>query len=235
MLLIPAIALKEGRVLGTDGKPFAEKPEELAARLVDAGLSRLQLIDEDSLAAELPAALAMIERIANRVDGAALQVMTGVREEDHVQSHLDAGANWLVLGHRAASAPHVLKDLCLEFPGHILIGMNVRDGHMTGDAHSKISNHELADLASHFQSDGVSGIVYQDVDGDGHTAPLQGATVREVAAAVNIDLFVGGGIDSERKLDEARALDSGIAGLIVNAALPGFDFAAARRRVEEAE
>ncbi|MBW3567930.1 MAG: 1-(5-phosphoribosyl)-5-((5-phosphoribosylamino)methylideneamino)imidazole-4-carboxamide isomerase [Proteobacteria bacterium] len=234
MLLIPAIALKEGRAVGTDGKPYRETPEDFAARLVDAGISRLQLVDEDSLVSERGTALALIERIARRVDTAFVQVVTGVKDEDEVQSHLDAGAHWLVLGHRAASAPHVLKDLCLEFPGHILIGMNVRDGHMTGDAHSKLSNHDLVDLAEHFQSDGVSGIVYQDVDTDGASTNLSESGVREIADAVSVDVFVASRIESMAALEAACSLaDADIAGAIVNGALHDIDFAVARRLVEE--
>src|SRR5690606_11537254 len=100
---------------GPDGQPHRETPEDLAARLAAAGITRMQLVDEDSLASVVPAGLALVERLARHMDGVSLQVASGVREEDHVQAHLDAGAHWLVLGHRAASAPHVLKDLCLEF------------------------------------------------------------------------------------------------------------------------
>lgn len=236
MLLIPAITLKEGRAVGTDGKPYSEKPEDFAARLVDAGVSRLQLLDEDSLATERAGALAVIERIARRIDGTDIQVVSGVKEEDEVQSHLDAGAHWLVLGHRAASAPHVLKDLCLEYPGHILIGMNVRDGRVVGDAHSKLSNHELVDLAEHFQSDGVHGIVYQDLDENGGAANLNESIVRDIADAVSIEVLVASRIDSLQALEAAcRLADAGIAGAIVNGALHDIDFVAARRMVEEAD
>lgn len=236
MLLIPAITLKEGRAVGTDGKPYSEKPEDFAARLMDAGITRLQLVDEDSLASERAGALAVIERIASRIDGAAIQVVSGVKEEDEVQSHLDAGAHWLVLGHRAASAPHVLKDLCLEYPGHILIGMNVRDGRIVGDAHSKLSNHELVDLAEHFQSDGVHGIVYQDLDDKGEPASLNESVVREIVDAVSVEVLVAGRIDSLQALEAAcRLAETGIAGAIVNGALHEIDFSAARRLVEEAD
>lgn len=234
MLLIPSIKLQAGRVIGTDGKPDARKPVDLVARLADAGVSRLQLVDEDSFANERPATLAVVEQLATRFEDMLLQVVTGVRDEEHVQSHLDAGAHWLVLGHRAASAPHVLKDLCLEYPGHILVGMNVRDGRMAGDAHSKISNHDIADLAEHFQSDGVHGIVYQDVDEDGNAKPLQADVARLIAGAVNVDVFVAGKIDSLQALEAACELaEAGVAGVIVNGALGAeMDLAAAHRMVE---
>lgn len=234
MLLIPAIALKEGRAVGTDGKPYREKPDDFAARLADAGITRLQLVDEDSQLSERPETLAVVERIARRLDGVSLQVVSGVREEDHVQAHLDAGAHWLVLGHRAASAPHLLKDLCLEFPSHILVGMSVRDGRMNGDAHSKLPNHDIVHLVEHFQSDGVHGVVYQDVDAEGKPAALDDGQVRDIASAVSMDVIVASRIDSLKALQAARALASaGVAGAVVNGALHDMDFEAARRLVED--
>lgn len=234
MLLIPSIKLQAGQVIGTDGKPESRTAGDIIAQLADAGVTRLQLVDEDSFASERPGSLAIIEQAAARFDEVLLQVVTGVRDEEFVQAHLDAGADWLVLGHRAASAPHVLKDLCLEFPGHILISMNVRDGRMAGDAHSKISNHDIADLAEHFQSDGVHGIVYQDVDDDGNAKPLQADIARLIAEAVSVDVFVAGKIDSLEALEAACALaEAGLAGVIVNGALgAGMDLAAAHRIVE---
>lgn len=235
MLLIPAIALREGRAVGVDGKPYRESPEDFAARLADDGITRLQLVDEDSAGLEVPTALAVIERIARRLDGIGIQVVSGVKEEDHVQSHLDAGAHWLVLGHRVASAPHVLKDLCLEFPGHILMGMNVRDGKMISDAHSKLANHDLADLAEHFQSDGVQGVVYQDIDAGGASDVLDHAQARVIAGAVSVEVIVASRIDSLAALEAACELaQAGVAGAVVNGALHDIDFAVARRLVEEA-
>lgn len=236
MLLIPAIRLKQGRALGADGAPAREKPEDFAARLADTGITRLQFVDEDSLASERAGVQALVERVAGRLDHIGVQVVSGVKDEEQVQSYLDAGANWIVLGHRAASAPHVLKDLCLEYPGHILIGLNVRDGRMAGDAHSKLSNHDLVDLAEHFQSDGVHGIVYQDVDAKDNPRAPDEATVRELASAVGVEVLVGGRIDSLDALEAVIALaDAGIAGVVVNGALHDIDFGAACRLAESAD
>ena len=236
MLLIPAIRLMQGRALGADGAPAREKPEEFAARLADAGVTRLQFVDEDSLTSERASILPIVERIASRFDHVGVQVVTGVRDEEQVQSHLDAGANWIVMGHRAASAPHLLKDLCLEYPGHILIGLNVRDGRMAGDAHSKLSNHELLDLAEHFQSDGVNGIVYQQVDADDRPLAPDEGVVRELSSAVGVDVLVSGRIESLDALEGIVALgEAGVAGVVVNGALHDIDFAAACRLAESVD
>lgn len=223
MLLIPALRLKQGRLVnGADGSPLREKPADVVLRLLDAGAERIELMDEPSISQGSAQELAAIEAIATAADAARLMVVTGVREEEAVQSYLDAGAGWLVLGNRAASAPHVLKDLCLEFPGHIMMGLNVRDGRIAGDSHSKLSNHELVDLAEHFQSDGVEGIVYQEVDKDDEALAPADGTAKAIAGAISVPVMVAGRIESRKDIERALELtDSGVAGVIMNRPLDG--------------
>lgn len=223
MFLIPALRLKQGKVAnGEDGSLLREKPADLVLRLLEAGAERIQLLDEASIVDGRAHELAAIEAIASAADAARLMVVTGIREEEAVQSYLDAGAGWLVLGNRAASAPHVLKDLCLEFPGHIMMGLNVREGRMAGDAHSKLSNHELVDLAEHFQSDGVEGIVYQEVDHEDRAMAPVDETALAFTGAVSVPVMVAGRIETRDDVERTLTLtDSGVAGVILNRPLDG--------------
>jgi len=235
MLLIPSIRFRAGHVLGDDGQQTGEVPAELIARLMDHGIRRVQLVDEDSMQSQKPGVLTIVEQLMSRFEDLELQVVSGVNDEELVQSHLDAGANWLVLGHRVASTPHVLKDLCLEFPGHILMQMNVRDGRLAGDAHSKLANHDIVSLARHFEDDGVDGLVYQDVDAEGRPLPPRPDKLAELAEAVRIDVFVAGRIDSMPELEAAcRLADAGIAGMILGGSARHINLGEARRMIEAA-
>src|SRR5690606_27739701 len=123
--------------------------------------------------------------------------------------------------------PHVLKDLCLEFPGHILMQMNVRDGRLAGDAHSKLANHDIVSLARHFEDDGVDGLVYQDVDAEGRPLPPRPDKLAELAEAVRIDAM--------RELEAAcRLADAGIAGMILGGSARHINLGEARRMIEAA-
>ncbi|MDX1455402.1 MAG: HisA/HisF-related TIM barrel protein [Gammaproteobacteria bacterium] len=237
MLLIPAISLKDGKVLASNGKSsHAARPEELVKELRDAGMTRLHLLDVPSQNEGLPGELAAIERIANALDGITLQVDTGIKDEESVQSYMDAGVHWVVLGKRAASTPHVLKDLCLEFPGHVMYSLNVRDRHPVSESHSKLSNHDIVDLAQHFQEDGVDGLVYQEVDEKEHPASTDVPTIKDIAGGVSIDLFVAGLIESLDDIAKACELgDAGVTGIVVSNPLDkGIDYAEAMRLVEDA-
>jgi phosphoribosylformimino-5-aminoimidazole carboxamide ribotide isomerase len=237
MFLIPAITLRDGKVTRRDGKPLDTSPLEAARQLVDKGAQRLQLVDYGSLAEGRPTELANIEAIARELGDATLQVVADIRDEDAVQAYLEAGTAMVVLGNRAASSPHVVKDLSLEYPRHIVMGIDVRDGRVVIDARSKLSNHELADLAEHYQEDGVHALMYREVDADGHTAPLNPEMVRQVTANISIEVQAAGYVDSTKALQSLLELaDAGVRGLVIENPLDnGMDFAAAAKLASESE
>lgn len=238
MLLIPAITLRDGKVLLPDGKAsHAARPEELVKDLHAAGMTRLHVIDEASTDTGMPGELETVSRLARELRGIPIQVVADIRDEESVQAYMDAGAHWVVLGKRAASTPHILKDLCLEFPGHIMFALNVRDGYPVSESHSKLSNHDIVHLAQHFQEDGVDGLIYQEVDAKERPAPTRVDTIKAIAGGVSIDLFVAGPIESLDDIEKACQLsDAGVTGVVVSNPLDqGIDYKEAIRLVENAE
>ena len=226
MLLIPAIDLKDGKCVRlrqgdmADETVFADDPLEVARRWVDAGATRLHLVDLNGAFAGKPVNADVIRRIAGQHPDVEVQVGGGIRDEDTVQRYLDDGVRFVIIGTKAVSAPHFVNDLCLEFPGHIIVGLDARDGKVAIDGWSKLSNHDVVDLAQRFERDGVEAIIYTDISRDGM---MQGvnidATVR-LARQISIPVIASGGISS---MDDIRALkkvaDEGITGAIVGRAL----------------
>ena len=139
MLLIPAIDLKDGKCVRLrqgrmeDETVFADDPLQVAQRWVDAGARRLHLVDLNGAFAGKPVNADPIHRIAEAFPDIPIQVGGGIRDEDTVQLYLDAGVQYVIIGTRAVSAPHFVNDLCLEFPGHIIVGLDAKDGKMTID------------------------------------------------------------------------------------------------------
>lgn len=216
MFLIPAIMLRDGKATRHDGKPLDRKPLDAVLALLDMGARRIQLVDHGAQANGRPTELRTIDAIARELDGATLQVVADVRDEDAVQSYLDAGVGMIVLGNRAASAPHVVKDLSVEYPRHIIMGIDVRDGRVVIDARSKVSNHELLDLAEHYQDDGVHAIMYRQVDAKNQTAPVNPETVKSFAEQLSIEVQAAGHVDSLHSLESMVALaDAGVKGLVI--------------------
>ncbi|MDX1442431.1 MAG: HisA/HisF-related TIM barrel protein [Gammaproteobacteria bacterium] len=237
MFLIPAIGLREGKATRNDGSPLDRTPLDAVLQLLEQGAKRIQLVDHGAQANGHPVELKTIESIAGQLEGATLQVVADIRDEDAVQSYLNAGVGMVVLGNRAASAPHVVKDLSLEYPRHIVMGIDVRDGRVVIDARSKVSNHELIDLAEHYQDDGVHAIMYREVDQKNRTAPVNADTVRSFAESISIEVQAAGHVDSIKSLEAMVELaDAGVKGLVIENPLDnGIDFGKAVGIVAEAE
>ncbi|WP_019594632.1 1-(5-phosphoribosyl)-5-[(5-phosphoribosylamino)methylideneamino]imidazole-4-carboxamide isomerase [Thioalkalivibrio sp. ALM2T] len=226
MLVIPAIDLKEGKCVRLrqgnmdDSTVFGEDPVEMAKRWVDAGAERLHIVDLDGAFAGQPRNAKAVHAIARAFPDLPIQIGGGVRDEDTVQAYLDAGVEYVIIGTRAVSAPHFVNDLCLEFPGRIIVGLDAKDGKLAVDGWSKLSHHDVIDLAQHFEADGVVAFVYTDIARDGMMkGPNVEATAR-LASNVRVPVIASGGISS---LDDLRNLaareDEGITGAIVGRAL----------------
>lgn len=243
MLLIPAIDLKDGKCVRLrqgrmdDETVFSDDPLEVAQRWVDAGAKRLHLVDLNGAFAGRPVNAEVVRRIAETFPDVPIQVGGGIRDEDTVQSYLDAGVQYAIIGTKAVSAPHFINDLCLEFPGHIIVGLDARDGKVAIDGWSKLSNHDVVDLARRFERDGVEAIVYTDISRDGMMEGVNLNATVKLASAISIPVIASGGITS---LDDIRALlaaeDEGIMGTIIGRALyeGTIDLAEAQKLVDGA-
>lgn len=226
MLIIPAIDLKEGKCVRLrqgrmeDETVFSDDPVAVAGRWVEEGARRLHIVDLDGAFAGRPVNAEVIRAIAERYPELPIQVGGGIRDADTVQAYLDAGVSYTIIGTKAVSAPHFINDLCLEFPGHIIVGLDARDGKVAIDGWSKLSNHDVIDIAQRFENDGVSAIVYTDIGRDGMLSGVNVEATAALAAAVHIPVIASGGVTD---LDDIRRLcavaDEGIEGVITGRAL----------------
>lgn len=241
-LVIPAIDLKGGKCVrlrqGRMDKEtvFSEDPVATAARWLDAGARRLHVVDLDGAHAGRPVNAAVIDAIAEAVPDLPVQVGGGVRDEDVVQTYLDVGVSYVILGTNAVTVPHFVADMCAEFPGHIIVGLDAKDGRVAVDGWSKLSKHDVIDLAKRFQDDGVAAIVYTDIGRDGMMTGVNIETTVKLAKAIAIPVIASGGITN---LEDVRALcevaDNGIIGAITGRALyeGSLDLAEAQKLADE--
>ena len=151
---------------------------------------------------------------------------------------LEAGVQYVILGTKVINEPHLLADLCIEFPRHILVGLDVRDGKVAVDGWSKLSQHDLLDLAQHFERDGAEAFIYTDIERDGMMQGVNVPGTKELAEAVAVPVFASGGISS---IEDIRALaglgESGVAGAVIGRALyeGKLDLAEAQAVVDEVQ
>ncbi len=242
MLLIPAIDLKDGRCVRLrqgrmdDETVFADDPVEMAGRLVAAGARRLHLVDLNGAFAGEPVNGAAIRAIAAAYPDLPIQVGGGIRDEATIAAYLAAGVQWCIIGTQAVKEPAFVARACQAFPGHVIVGLDARDGQVAIQGWAEITPHRVVDLARRFEGDGVSAIIYTDIGRDGMmTGPNVAATLA-LAEAIKIPVIASGGITD---LDDIRALCA-VAASGITAAITGraiyegtLDFAAGQRLADE--
>ena len=242
MLLIPAIDLKDGKCVRLrqgkmdDETVFSEDPVAMAGRWVEAGARRLHIVDLNGAFEGQPVNAEVVHEICKAYPDLPIQIGGGIRDEDTVQAYLDAGVEYVIIGTKAVNEPHFVKDLCLEFPRHIIVGLDAKDGKVAIDGWSKLSKHDVIDMAKHFQDDGVEAIVYTDIGRDGMMTGVNIESTVRLAQAINIPVIASGGITN---LDDIRALSEvaheGIMGAITGRAIyeGTLDFAEGQKLADE--
>lgn len=227
MLLIPAIDLKEGHCVRLkqgdmeDATVFSEDPAAMARHWLSQGARRLHLVDLNGAVAGKPKNEAVIKSITAAVgDDIPVQLGGGIRDLDTIERYLDDGITYVIIGTAAVKNPGFLHDACGAFPGHIIVGLDAKDGKVATDGWSKMTGHDVVDLARKFEDYGVEAVIYTDIGRDGMLTGVNiEATVR-LAQSLRIPVIASGGIAS---LKDIRALckveSEGIMGAITGRAI----------------
>ncbi|MDX9740302.1 MAG: 1-(5-phosphoribosyl)-5-[(5-phosphoribosylamino)methylideneamino]imidazole-4-carboxamide isomerase [Gammaproteobacteria bacterium] len=241
MLLIPAIDIKDGKCVRLrqgrmdDSTVFSDEPLAMAEKWVEAGAERLHIVDLNGATAGRPVNVRVIREIAQAFPGVPLQVGGGIRDEETIEAYLDIGVGFVIIGTTAVNQPHFVADAAVSFPGHIIVALDAKGGKVAIDGWSKLSNHDVIDIAQHFERDGVSAIIYTDISRDGMLTGVNVDATVALARSVRIPIIASGGIAG---MNDIRALcdveGEGIMGAILGRALyeGQLDFAEARQYVE---
>ena len=243
MLLIPAIDLKDGKCVRlkqgdmNDSTTFGEDPAAMARRWVDAGARRLHLVDLNGAFAGKPVNEAAIKAILAEVgDEIPVQLGGGIRDLDTIERYLDDGLSFIIIGTAAVKSPGFLKDACTAFGGHIIVGLDAKDGKVATDGWSKLTGHEVVDLARKFEDYGVEGVIYTDIGRDGMLSGINIDATVKLAQALTIPVIASGGLSNIDDIERLCAVeDQGVEGVICGRAIYSgdLDFAEAQRRADE--
>ncbi len=239
MLIIPAIDLKDGHCVRLkqgemdSATVFSEDPAAMARRWVEAGARRLHLVDLNGAFAGKPVNEAAIQAITEAVgEDIPVQLGGGIRDLDTIERYLDDGIRYVIIGSAAVKNPGFLHDACNAFPGHIIVGLDAKEGKVAVEGWSKVTHHDVIDLARRFQDYGVEAVVYTDIGRDGMLSGVNVDSTVELARALTIPVIASGGITN---LDDIRKLcaveDEGIMGAITGRAIyeGTLDFVAAQK------
>ncbi|MBX3632153.1 MAG: 1-(5-phosphoribosyl)-5-[(5-phosphoribosylamino)methylideneamino]imidazole-4-carboxamide isomerase [Simplicispira sp.] len=242
MLLIPAIDLKDGHCVRLkqgdmdQSTTFGEDPAAMARRWIDAGARRLHLVDLNGAFAGKPKNYQAIKSILKEVgEDIPVQLGGGIRDLDTIEKYIDGGLRYVIIGTAAVKNPGFLKDACSAFGGHIIVGLDAKDGKVATDGWSKLTGHEVVDLAKKFEDWGVESIVYTDIGRDGMLSGINIDATVKLAQALTIPVIASGGLGSMRDIEQLCAVESeGIEGVICGRAIYSgdLDFAAAQERAD---
>ncbi len=223
MLLIPTIHLRAGVCVDAlaPEQVRTDDPVGVVSAWAEAGIGRLQVNDVDGNEGRAANA-ALISEIVAELPDLTIQVGGGIRDEDTVQAYLEAGAHYVVIGMRALSAPHLLRDLCLEYPGHVLVALQAHEGRLDADGWSKLANQDAVELGQHFERDGVEGIIYHDAGGKDGGFNLDAA--RRFAQELTIPVLAAGPAGAWKELKALAGDEDAVAGVVVSEGLPDADF-----------
>jgi len=243
MLLIPAIDLKDGQCVRLkqgdmdQSTLFGEDPVAMARKWVDKGARRLHLVDLNGAFAGHPKNEQAIRKILKEVGSEVdVQLGGGIRDLDTIERYLDAGLRFVIIGTAAVKNPGFLQDACTAFGGHIIVGLDAKDGKVATDGWSKLTRHEVVDLGKKFQDYGVESIIYTDIGRDGMLSGINVEATVKLAQALTIPVIASGGLSNMADIDQLCAVESdGIEGVICGRAIYSgdLDFEAAQIRADE--
>ncbi|MCN4144259.1 MAG: 1-(5-phosphoribosyl)-5-[(5-phosphoribosylamino)methylideneamino]imidazole-4-carboxamide isomerase [Thiohalomonas sp.] len=238
MILIPAIDLKDGQCVRLrqgrmdDDTVFSDNPVEMAARWYDAGARRLHLVDLNAAFEGKPVNGEIIQEITRTYPDLPVEIGGGIRTIETVEAYLNAGVAYLIIGTKALEEPDFVTQLCKEFPGNIIVGLDALDGKVAIKGWAEVSDVDLFDLSKRFENDGVDAIIYTDISRDGM---MQGANVENTAAlaqAISIPVIASGGIHDLKDVEGiCKVAHHGISGAITGRAIYDgtLDFAAGQQ------
>ena len=227
MVIIPAIDVKDGRCVRLkqgdmkDATVYSEDPVAVAKHWLAQGARRLHVVDLNGAAAGRPKHEAMIRNIVKALDGKVpVQLGGGIRDLDTIEKYLDYGVAYVIIGTAAVKNPGFLSDACTAFSGHVLVALDAKDGKVAVEGWSKLTGHDVVDLAKKFEDYGVEAIIYTDIGRDGMLTGVNvDATVR-LARELRTPVIASGGLASLNEVQALCAIESeGIVGVITGRAL----------------
>lgn len=201
---------------------FSDDPVAMAKHWAAQGAKRLHIVDLNGAVAGRPKNEKVIrDMIAAVGDKVAIQLGGGIRDLDAIESYIDAGVTYVIVGTAAVKNPGFLSDACYAFPGHVIAGLDAKEGKVAVEGWSKMTGHDVVDLAKKFEEYGVEAIIYTDIGRDGMMSGVNIDATLKLAQALKTPIIASGGLTSIADVQAicAKLVPEGIIGAIAGRAL----------------
>src|SRR5437870_13155403 len=201
---------------------FSDDPVAMARHWAAEGARRLHIVDLNGAIAGRPKNEKVIrDMIAAVGEQVPIQLGGGIRDLDAIESYLDAGVTFVVIGTAAVKNPGFLSDACYAFPGHVIAGLDAKDGKVAVEGWSKMTGHDVVDLAKKFEDYGLEALVYTDIGRDGMMTGVNIDATLRLAQATKTPIIASGGLNSVEDVEAicAKLVPEGVIGAIAGRAL----------------
>ena len=228
MLIIPAIDLKDGRCVRlkqgdmNTATVFSDDPVAMAKHWAAQGAKRLHIVDLNGAIAGRPKNEKVIRQMIAAVgDKVPIQLGGGIRDLDAIESYLDAGVTYVIIGTAAVKNPGFLSDACYAFPGHVIAGLDAKDGKVAVEGWSKLTGHDVIDLAKKYEEYGVEALIYTDIGRDGMMNGINVEATFKLAQQLKTPVIASGGLNSVKDVETIceKLAPEGVIGAIAGRAL----------------
>jgi phosphoribosylformimino-5-aminoimidazole carboxamide ribotide isomerase len=224
VIVIPAIDLRGGRCVrlhqGRSDREtvFSDDPVAVALRWKELGAERLHVVDLDGAFAGEPRQSALVTKIVAAMTPVPVEVGGGLRDLRAVETALETGARWAVLGTRAALDHEFLRDVCRRHPGRIIIAVDAKGERVAVKGWTEVVDETVIQVGTRARDAGAAALLYTDVSRDGtETGPNVEHTAM-LAREVGMDVLASGGIGRVEDLARLAAIP-GVVGTVVGRAL----------------
>lgn len=228
MLIIPAIDLKDGRCVRlkqgdmNTATVFSDDPVAMARHWAAQGAKRLHIVDLNGAIAGRPknekVIRAMIAAVGDKVQ---IQLGGGIRDLDAIESYIDAGVTYVIIGTAAVKNPGFLSDACYAFPGHVIAGLDAKEGKVAVEGWSKLTGHDVIDLAKKYEDYGIEALIYTDIGRDGMMSGINIEATLKLAQQLKTPIIASGGLNSLKDVQAVceKLVPEGVIGAIAGRAL----------------
>lgn len=226
MILFPAIDLKDGKCVRLEkGKMdkstiFNNSPADQAKKFVKQGCKWLHMVDLNGAFEGKPVNSQAVEEVIKSLNGTPCQLGGGIRNLKTIEHWLSRGVSRVIIGTACVENPSLVKQACKEFPNQIAVGIDAKNGYVATQGWAETSDIKALDLALKFEDDGVSAIIYTDINRDGVLSGPNLEETTKLAEKLSTPVIISGGISSlEDLINCKKCKDFGISGVISGRAI----------------
>jgi phosphoribosylformimino-5-aminoimidazole carboxamide ribotide isomerase len=224
VIVIPAIDLRGGRCVrlhqGRSDREtvFSDDPVAVALQWKELGAERLHVVDLDGAFAGEPRQTALVAKLVAAMAPIPVEVGGGLRDLRAIETALETGAQWVVVGTRAAMDRAFLHEVCGRHAGRVIVAVDAKGQRVAVKGWTEVVDDTVVELGARARAAGAAALLYTDVSRDGTEAGPNVEDTATLAREIALPVLASGGVGRVEDLARLAAID-GVVGAVVGRAL----------------